>query len=220
MNSRELVGIALQNIGVTTTGIENQSGNQFNVNFGRLKRLISGLRLASPYFTQRDLQFSELLSSPFISVDQVVASLNFETNVLYDLEPWTIVEWNQNRVLKKIGGIPCAFYFQKPNSIYVYPPNEDYLYRVWGQINVADGLLPNDDLEQLGVTDFQEDYFIWELSRQLCVPYQKAWTQEMKQNLELAKKNLKNNSQSSARIVYPDVDNSLLYRPRNYDNGS
>jgi len=215
MNVRQVIGNALRLIGVSTIGVEELSGDQFNQNLLQFQLLADGLRLNYPFKTTTILNNSQLADVNYIQIDSMASSLSFPNSQRYPMEEVTLEEYNRLNINPNIQGFPRFYYFQKPSLVMVWPNDPNYQIQIVGKINSALGLNGDTVLDPSPL--FFQDFLEKNLAARLSPFYKKDWTQSMQKALDAANKALTQNTDYDYTVMTgADTDGTVWTRPRYY----
>lgn len=218
MNVKELIGNGLREIGVSTTGVENLSGDQFVSNFQQLQLTASALRLTYPWNDRQILTFNDLMSVDFVSIESMITSSDPDCRVpRLPVSPLSAQGWNDLVVSENVYGPSRYYWLQLPSNVHVYPQGTDWYYQVTGKVNLSTSLTPESDLTDLGIPDFFQFYLMMMFASHSVSYYKKTWSIENAKKLADAKKAVRTNTENTMTLT--NADDTVVgykYRVRYY----
>lgn len=184
MNIAGLIAQAIYNSSLNDRQSDPEvSSNYVNYGLFQLPFILDEYRDNIPFAQQfTNLSNDDLLNTDYYEVSNVNYVLN---TVSTPLIPWTLQQWNENRYVTNLTGVPQAYYFEPlSRSILVYPPPtpaQQYTFTVWAR--KADLNLALTDIIPDQITPLMRNTLIYKLGKDMALEYGVPYPEEKDRRL-------------------------------------
>lgn len=215
MNVREIINEALNIIGYQVDTLGTQDNTRLEKDVSRFAAVADVERKKYPFFTIQEASFNDLDNVRFSEIASIVAQESNDSSVTYPLEPISLYQYNEYNRVTQVGGIPIYYYWEKSGLVRIYPQLvSNYNFIINGRLIALTDITADTVLDS-SIPLFFIEYLTWKLAKRLAAPYQRSWTEELKNSLSEAVRGLEENSDQDYHFWSPSTNYNRVYRPRN-----